>query len=241
MLIFLSGVGSFPTLENFMPIIKRLSDEFGMLTIDYPNVGKSSLTDQSDFRLADWTKALKLVLDSLQVGNYILIAHSIAGVLGLRLMTERLGCKGFIGIEPSTVAILTGVVDYPEEFGRVSQTISDMGVENYLQEISRQGLNDKENKALWAAFEKTEKRLSTIDDSDFAVFPKLSESDLASLPSISKDIPSFIFSQAFRKNEYEASEYHNQEGQCHLYLTGGHHYLHWTESESILNVIKSLS
>ncbi|MFU2164200.1 hypothetical protein ACMZ6Z_05275 [Streptococcus pluranimalium] len=85
---------------------------------------------------------------SFPIGNYILIAHSIADILGLRLMTERLGCKGFIGIEPSTVAILTGVVDYPEEFGRVSQTISDMGVENYLQEISRQGLNDKENKAL---------------------------------------------------------------------------------------------
>lgn len=60
-----------------------------------------------------------------------MIIHSIAGILGLRLMTKRLGCKGFIGIEPSTVAILTGMVDYPQLFGRVSQLISEIGVRNY--------------------------------------------------------------------------------------------------------------
>ncbi|CAM3438518.1 alpha/beta hydrolase [Streptococcus pluranimalium] len=240
-LIFLSGIGSFPTFENFSAIIKPLPKNFGILTIDYPNIGESSLKNQRDLTLVDWIEAIELVLDSLQVENYILITHSIAGILGLRLMTKRLGCKGFIGIEPSTIAILTGVIDYPQEFGRVSQLISEMGAENYLQEISRQGLNEIENKALWDAFDRTEKRLSTIGESDFAIFPDLSESDLASLPSTPKDIPIFVFSQAFRREEYEASEYQNREGRYHLYLTGDHHYLHWTESEVILKVIKSIA
>ncbi|WP_341932505.1 hypothetical protein [Streptococcus pluranimalium] len=102
-------------------------------------------------------------------------------------------------------------------------------------------MNEIENKALWDAFDRTEKHLSTIGESDFAIFPDLSESDLASLPSIPKEIPSFVFSQAFRREEYEASEYQHREGRYHLYLTGDHHYLHWTESEAILKVIKSIA
>lgn len=101
-------------------------------------------------------------------------------------------------------------------------------------------LNEIENKALWDAFDRTEKRLSTIGESDFAAFPDLNKNDFASQPSISKDIPSFVFSQAFRKEEYKASEYQNPDGKCYLYLTGDHHYLHWTESEAILKVIKSV-
>ncbi|WP_316606578.1 alpha/beta fold hydrolase [Streptococcus pluranimalium] len=240
-LIFLSGIGSFPTFENFSANIKPLPKNFGILTINYPNIGESSLKNQRNLTLVDWIEAIELVLDSLQVGNYMLITHSIAGLLGLRLMPERSGCKGFIGIEPSTVAILTEMVDYPQEFGRVNQVISEIGVRNYLQEISRQGLNEIENKALWDAFDRTEKRLSTIGKFDFAIFPDLNKSDFASQPSIPKDIPSFVFSQAFRKEEYKASEYQNPEGKCYLYLTGDHHYLHWTESEAILKVIEAIA
>lgn len=240
-LIFLSGIGSFPTFENFSANIKPLPKNFGILTIDYPNIGESSLKNQRNLTLVDWIEVIELVLGSLQVENYILITHSIAGILGLRLMTKRLGCKGFIGIESSTIAILTGVIDYPQEFGRVNQIISEIGVRNYLQGISRQGLNEIENKALWDAFDRTEKRLSTIGKSDFAIFPDLNKSDFASQPSIPKDIPSFVFSQAFRKEEYKASEYQNPEGKCYLYLTGDHHYLHWTESEAILKVIKAIA
>lgn len=239
-IVFLSGVGSFSTKENFTAIIKRLPITLGILTVDYPNVGNSSLTNQKRFGLSDWVNAIKAVLDHFQIADYLLVVHSISGFVGLKLTSERFGCRGFVGIEPSTVAVMSGDITYPEEFGRVNQIVSELGLLDYLKQFSSQGLNEKENLDLWNTFEQNEKRLATVEEFDFSFQPTPNDLDLLDLSSIPYDIPSVIFSQLFRKDEYEKSEYSNHHQSSRLYLGGESHYLHWTEYNTIVKVIKSL-
>lgn len=52
--VFLSGAGSLPTYENFLPVIRKLPENWGYLTIDYPNAGQSLLENQESFSVADF-------------------------------------------------------------------------------------------------------------------------------------------------------------------------------------------
>lgn len=50
--VFLSGAGSLPTYENFLPVIRKLPKNWGYLTIDYPNAGQSPLENK---KILLWT------------------------------------------------------------------------------------------------------------------------------------------------------------------------------------------
>lgn len=238
-LVFLSGIGNFPTKENFTAVIGKLPAEMGILTIDFPNVGESSMTNQAPNPFEDWVDAIAFILESYQVREYILVAHSISGFLALKLFEKVPNCHGFIGIEPSTVSIMTGQIHYPE-FDLVNEKIAKIGFESYFQAISESGMTSAQHQALWAGFDRSTAKWDSISNERFAFYPNLEEADLLSMPKIPENIPSILFSQAFRKDEYAQSEYVNIHPQSQLVLLGDSHYLHWTESEAIAKSIESL-
>ncbi|WP_447467024.1 alpha/beta fold hydrolase [Streptococcus rifensis] len=238
-ILFLSGVGDFSTKENFAPVWQNFPKDVGILTIDYPNVGGSSIQDQSSFHLQDWVEATRVVLDYYQVSDYILIAHSIAGLLALKLIETAEGCKGFLGIEPTTLAVMKGQVLYPE-FERVSEQISELGTEQYFQAISKRGMSDQQHKDLWKSFAETQERHFQIGNETFQFYPSLGEKELAECKSFPANLPSIVISQAFREEEYLSSEYKTDHPLSQLILAGDSHYLHWTESQIVLDAVNTL-
>ncbi|CRH85832.1 Uncharacterised protein [Chlamydia trachomatis] len=52
-IVFLSGVGNFSTSDNFQQVLKKIPEDWGYLTVDYPCSGKSPVQDQSEFGVED--------------------------------------------------------------------------------------------------------------------------------------------------------------------------------------------
>ncbi|TCD46383.1 alpha/beta hydrolase [Streptococcus sp. X16XC17] len=170
--VFLSGIGNFPTKENFATVIEKLPAQVGVLTIDFPNVGDSSLTNQAEYTLDEWGQAFVSILELYKVTDYILIVHNISGLLALELIQTVGNCHGFIGIEPSTRAIMSEQIHYPE-FTKVEEMISTVGFETYLQAISKRGMNKAQHQALWDGFYQSVAKWEAVSDEAFVFYPTL--------------------------------------------------------------------
>ncbi len=115
--VFLSGAGSLPTYENFWPVIRKLPKNWGYLTIDYPNAGQSPLGNQENFVLADLVQSILEVLSDFKVLQYAVCAHSISGLVSVKVAESEQFCQGLILIEPTTYYVLYGELaqnPYPE-------------------------------------------------------------------------------------------------------------------------------
>ncbi|MET3558034.1 pimeloyl-ACP methyl ester carboxylesterase [Streptococcus rupicaprae] len=235
-ILFLSGIGDFSTKENFAPVLQSLPESLGILTIDYPNIGGSSIQDQSSYHFQDWIDSIIMVLNHYQVSDYILVVHSIAGLLGLKLVETVAGCKGFVGIEPTTVAILTGEIFYPE-FDKVSKQVAKIGFEPYFRAISKRGMSAEYHHNLWQSFAENQLKYDKVNSRSFQFYPSLEDGDLTKLGSLPSHLPSVILSQSFREKEYLNSEYKTDHSSSQMILAGDSHYLHWTESSLIAEVI----
>ena len=78
--VFLSGAGSLPTYENFLPVIRKLPKNWGYLTIDYPNAGQSPPENQENFVLDDLVQSIIEVLSHFKVIQYAICATVLAAL-----------------------------------------------------------------------------------------------------------------------------------------------------------------
>ena len=151
-------------------------------------------------------------------------------------------CLGFIGLEPTTAMIYRAGFSselYPQLALRRQKLKTAADRLNYLKDLSRSHFSSQQFKQLWRGYDYCQRRLNDVQSlPDFKIRLALGEEDFKTV--ISEKVPSIVFSEPFREKEYLESEYLNKHIQTKLILCGQHHYLHWSETNSILKKAKQL-
>ena len=238
-LVCLNGAGLLPSYENFSLILEKLPPTIGYLTIDFPNTGRSPIHDQSGKNLDNLVDAVYEVLEELAIYEYILCAHSLSGILACKLMNKSIKCQALVAIEPTTKKVMFS--DFSEnpypEMEEQMRLIEEFGPELYFKNLTQSTFNPETNKEIWKLMQEKGLELEN-QDPEFQISGDITEEDFENL-SIEAYTPVFIFCQAYREKEYRESEYWTSNTK--LILGGNHHYLQWSESEKIANIIRELS
>ena len=238
-LVCLNGAGLLPSYENFLLILEKLPPTIGYLTIDFPNTGRSPIHDQAGKNLDNLADAVYQVLEELAISEYILCVHSLSGVLALKLMSKPIKCQALIAIEPTTKNIMFADFSenpYPEMEEQI-RLIEEFGPELYFKNLTQATFSPETNKKIWKIMQEKGSELEN-QDTEFRISGEITEEDFENV-SIEAHVPVFIFCQAYREKEYRDSEYWTSNTK--LILGGNHHYLQWSESEKIANIIRELS
>ena len=227
-LVCLNGAGLLPSYENFSPILEKLPPTIGYLTIDFPNTGRSPIHDQAGKNLDNLADAVYEVLEELAISEYILCAHSL----------KPIKCQALVAIEPTTKKVM--FADFSEnpypEMEEQMRLIEEFGPELYFKNLTQATFGPETNKEIWKLMQEKGSKL-TNQDPEFQISGEITEEDFENL-SIESRIPVFIFCQSYREKEYRESEYWTSSTK--LILGGNHHYLQWSESEKIVDIIKKL-
>lgn len=104
-LIFLHGF--LGRSDDWESITSKLSDIFGILTIDLPGHGQSLSTDADDYSIENCAKNIIDLCDQLQLERLILVGYSMGGRLSLYLLTHYPGRFERAVIESATPGLKT--------------------------------------------------------------------------------------------------------------------------------------
>ncbi|MDN6900430.1 alpha/beta fold hydrolase [Oenococcus sicerae] len=243
LVVFLSGMDSFSSLQTSQPVIDQFPDHFGVLAVDYLGMGLSKAADR-DYCFSDELQAIYHMIDQCAAKQVIVVAHSIAGVYALALSQKLSNLAAFIGIEPTTREIITNpprdpeYVKAAEKFKHLTQAQGSSWIHAQLDRCF-----SKEQAALiWKTSEKASNALTTDDEKRLqSIFDSINWQSEIKLPN---NLPSVIFTEAYRKKEYCRSEYMTNHRQSQVIAAGTFHYLHWeipTEiSKTMIDIISSL-
>ena len=238
MLVCLSGAGLLPSYENFSLILEKLPPTIGYLTIDFPNTGRSPIHDQAGKNLDNLADAVYKVLEELAISEYILCAHSLSGILACKLLNKPIKCQALVALEPTTKKVM--FADFSEnpypEMEKQMRLIEEFGPELYFKNLTQTTFSPEINKEIWELMQENGSELE-CQVPGFQVSVEITKEDFEDV-SITDRIPVFIFCQAYREKEYRESEYWTSKTK--LILGGSHHYLQWSESEKIVDIIKKL-
>ena len=238
-LVCLNGAGLLPSYENFSLILEKLPPTIGYLTIDFPNTGRSPIHDQSGKNLDNLVDAVYKVLEELAISEYILCAHSLSGILACKLLNKPIKCQALVAIEPTTKKVM--FTDFSEnlypEMEEQMRLIEECGPELYFKNLTQATFSSETNEEIWKLMEEKGSELER-QVPGFQIYCEITEEDFENV-SIEAHIPVFIFCQAYREKEYRESEYWTSNTK--LILGGNHHYLQWSESETIAAIIRELS
>ena len=238
-LVCLSGAGLLPSYENFSLILEKLPPTIGYLTIDFPNTGRSPIRDQAGKNLDNLADAVYKVLEELAISEYILCAHSLSGILACKLLNKPIKCQALVALEPTTKKVMFADFSknpYPE-MEKQMRLIEEFGPELYFKNLTQTTFSPEINKKIWELMQEKGSELES-QVPGFQVSVEITKEDFEDV-SITDRIPVFIFCQAYREKEYIESEYWTSNTK--LILGGNHHYLQWSESEKIANIIRELS
>ena len=237
-LVCLSGAGLLPSYENFSLIFEKLPPTIGYLTIDFPNTGRSPMNDQAGKNLDNLADAVYEVLEELAISEYILCAHSLSGILACKLLKKPIKCQALVAMESTTKNVM--FADFSEdpypEMEEQMRLIEEFGPELYFKNLTQATFIPEINKEIWEIIQEKGSELEN-QDTGFHISGEITEEDFENV-SIESYIPVFIFCQAYREKEYRESEYWTSSTK--LILGGNHHYLQWSESEKIVDIIKKL-
>ena len=237
-LVCLSGAGLLPSYENFSLILEKLPPTIGYLTIDFPNTGRSLIYNQAGKNLDNLTDAVYEVLEELEISEYILCVHSLSGIVACKLLNKPIKCRALVAIEPTTKKVM--FADFSEnpypEMEEQMRLIEEFGPELYFKNLTQSTFNPETNKEIWKLMQEKGSELEN-QDPGFQISGEITEEDFENL-SIEAYTPVFIFCQAYREKEYRESEYWTSNTK--LILGGNHHYLQWSESEKIVDIIKKM-
>ena len=238
-LVCLNGAGLLPSYENFSLILEKLPPTIGYLTIDFPNTGRSPIHDQAGKNLDNLADAVYQVLEELAISECILCVHSLSGILACKLMNKSIKCQALVAIEPTTKKVMFS--DFSEnpypEMEEQMRLIEECGPEVYFKNITQAAFSSETNEEIWDLVQEKDSELER-QVPEFHIYCEITEKDFENV-SIEAHIPVFIFCQAYREKEYRESEYWTSNTK--LILGGNHHYLQWSESEKIANIIRELS
>ena len=238
-LVCLNGAGLLPSYENFSLILEKLPPTIGYLTIDFPNTGRSPIHDQAGKKLDNLVDAVYEVLEELAISEYILCVHSLSGILACKLMNKSIKCQALVAIEPTTKKVMFADFSenpYPEMEEQMG-LIDEYGPELYFKNLTQATFSSETNEEIWEIMQEKGLELEK-QNPGFQISGEITEEDFENV-SIEARIPVFIFCQAYREKEYRESEYWTSNTK--LILGGNHHYLQWSESEKIADIIRELS
>ena len=238
MLVCLNGAGLIPSYENFSLILEKLPPTIGYLTIDFPNTGRSPIHDQAGKNLDNLADAVYKVLEELAISEYILCVHSLSGILACKLLNKPIKCQALVALEPTTKKVMFADFSknpYPE-MEKQMRLIEEFGPELYFKNLTQSTFIPEINKEIWELMQEKGSELE-CQVPGFQVSVEITKEDFEDV-SITDRIPVFIFCQAYREKEYRESEYWTSNTK--LILGGNHHYLQWSESEKIVDIIKKL-
>ena len=238
MLVCLNGAGLIPSYENFSLILEKLPPTIGYLTIDFPNTGRSSIQNLAGKNLDNLVDAVYEILKKLNISDYVLCVHSLSGILACKLMNKGLNCQALVAIEPTTRKVMFADFSknpYPE-MEKQMRLIEEFGPELYFKNLTQTTFSPEINKKIWELMQEKGSELES-QVPGFQVSVEITKEDFEDV-SITDRIPVFIFCQAYREKEYRESEY--WISKTRLILGGSHHYLQWSESEKIVDIIKKL-
>lgn len=238
MLVCLSGAGLLPSYENFSLILEKLPPTIGYLTIDFPNTGRSPIHDQAGKNLDNLADAVYELFEELAISEYILCVHSLSGILACKLLNKPIKCQALLAIEPTTKKVM--FADFSEnpypEMEEQMRLIDECGPELYFKNLTQATFSPEINKEIWEIMQEKGSELEN-QDQGFQISGEITEEDFENV-FVEVHIPEFIFCQAYREKEYRESEYWTSKTR--LILSGSHHYLQWSESEKIIDIIKKL-
>ena len=238
MLVCLNGAGLIPSYENFSLILEKLPPTIGYLTIDFPNTGRSSIQNLAGKNLDNLVDAVYEILKKLNISDYVLCVHSLSGILACKLMNKDFNCQALVAIEPTTKKVMFADFSknpYPE-MEKQMRLIEEFGPELYFKNLTQETFSPETNKEIWELMQEKGSELES-QVPGFQVSVEITKEDFEDV-SITDRIPVFIFCQAYREKEYRESEYWTSKTR--LILSGSHHYLQWSESEKIIDIIKKL-
>ena len=153
-------------------------------------------------------------------------------------MNKDFNCKALVAIEPTTKKVMFADFSknpYPE-MEKQMRLIEEFGPELYFKNLTQTTFSPEINKEIWELMQENGSELE-CQVPGFQVSVEITKEDFEDV-SITDRIPVFIFCQAYREKEYRESEYWTSKTK--LILGGSHHYLQWSESEKIVDIIKKL-
>lgn len=238
--VFLSGAGPFPTYENYQGVIQHLPENMGFLAVDLPNSGRSDLSNQVGVRLEDVVGALLEILKSLNISRYLVVAHSLSGVIALKLCQVSANCLGLVTIEPLTYASVFGSISenpYPEWLALEEKIEVAGGASLYLQKMIEAYLPLSISSSLMRVSQQISQELAE-QTQDFQQSWEMTPGLFDDLQLV-EHLPHILFCQEYREEEYRASEYWNETTE--LVLGGNQHYLQWSLSREIAAALVKLA
>lgn len=238
--VFLSGAGTFSTYENFQEVIHQLPENMGFVAVDLPNSGRSELSNQVGVGIEDVVGVLLEIFNSLNISRYLLVAHSLSGVLALKLCQMSAGCMGLVTIEPLTYDSLFGHISenpYPEWLALEEKIEAAGGASLYLQKMIEAYLPLSISSSLIGVSQQISQELAE-QTQDFQQSWEMTPCLFDDLQLVAQ-LPHVLFCQEYREEEYRASEYWNETTE--LVLGGSQHYLQWSQSREIATAVTKLA
>ncbi|MFT8478056.1 MAG: alpha/beta hydrolase [Liquorilactobacillus sp.] len=238
-IVFLNGASGFDTFDSFAPIITKLPKSIGILAIDYLNSGMSSLTKKT-YRLEEDITNLVEIIEKQNAQKIIIVAHSMGGILALPIADRINNFSGFIGLEPTTREIIfnpSKEKTYIAQKNKFEIMTEEQRIIK-MQNQTKKNFSKEQDKLLWQHYYQNDQRHSEVKD---AQKQKELIQSVVNYDNIRfhRAAPSVIFTQKYRKAEYERSEYITDRTK--IICLGNNHYFFWDFPEEIAKKIIRLS
>ncbi|WP_281828528.1 alpha/beta fold hydrolase [Lactobacillus amylolyticus] len=238
LVVFFNGAGGFDTADTFAPIIERLPPKLGILAIDYLNTGLSSL-QKKDYDLTEDIQNMTEMIIEHNPKKIIMVAHSLGGIYARLVAAKLTKVTGFVGIEPTTLEILSGIPDTPEYQAKNKEFESmtpAQAIEN-MKKQSEKNFTKKQYADLWQHFYEDDQRDSNKQQQQQvqAFMNEITKMNASKFPV---KLKSKIFTEKYREDEYKRSEYYTK--QTEIISLGDNHYLYWDYPAEIAQKIQEL-
>lgn len=234
LVLFLKGFGSFDTAQSFSKISELLPDSYGIVAPNYLNCGFSGHSVQP-YTIKDEAVEIAKIVNKLNASGVIIVAHSFGVVYAMYLKDMINNVKAFVGIEPTTREIMTNppreeaYLELEENADEVQQQVMTKLFELFTKEEAENFLAT------------TERNASRFDDDARQALAAAEENDTyLQRDTKMQNMPTTIFTEAFRKNEYLRSEYLSDHPASKVISIGTFHYLQWENPTEIAEAISGV-
>lgn len=208
--------------------------------MDLPNSGRSEVVNQAGVKVEDVVQTLLEILKEWNISHYLLVVHSLSGIVALKLSHSQLPYAGLVTIEPTTYASIFGDLSekpYPEWIDLQEKIRISGGTDAYLKEIAEEYLQPSVSDSLFTISQEVVQHLQE-ENPDFQQ-PWEVKVEMFDDLQLSNGIPHVLFCQGYRVQEYRTSEYWNDATE--LVVGGNQHYLQWSQSLEIAIAVKRLA
>lgn len=235
LVVYLNGFGSFDTTQSFLKIIESLPNHYGIFAPDYLNSGFSGRTSK-EYTLSDEAAELAQLINKFQAEKVVILAHSIGGVYALQMKDKVNNLKAFIGIEPTTREI---ILNPPKEQKYLEKQKSMNNLEKLIRDAVKKNFSEEENKEFWQT---TEQNADKFDEKDAQAAQQALQNDAfwQASTKFNDNIPSVIITEAYRREEYQRSEYFTKNSFSKIYSLGSFHYIHFEKPQKIAKIVETV-